>query len=250
MASIRAFIRRHPALFAAGFWACAAALLCAGLVSSHAHLPYADRPANALRLHDAIQPAPQKGETNKHRPSVRLAEADAWIEALRTGAYWKQRSDSPKTQAPAKPRGGSTRAVPGSSAARASFPATGRVFSYRAREGTTYRTVCVRLCDGFYWPLSFATTTAGLRRDSEICRGSCASPAALHYYPNPGGELEDMVTLDGQPYVKLASAFLYRTTYQPNCKCRPHPWEEAAIERHQGYAESEPTGPNPAQAER
>jgi hypothetical protein len=49
-----------------------------------------------------------------------------------------------------------------------------------------------------------------------------------------------MVSREGQPYRSLSTAFLYRTVYDPGCKCRPHPWEAAAIERHKGYAAQSP----------
>jgi uncharacterized protein DUF2865 len=104
--------------------------------------------------------------------------------------------------------------------------------------GGTYRTMCVRLCDGYYWPVSFATSKSRFGRDAEICAKSCGSSVGLYYHPNPGGEPEDMVSLDGRPYKSLGTAFLYRATYDPACKCRAHPWEEAAIERHKGYAKS------------
>jgi hypothetical protein len=97
----------------------------------------------------------------------------------------------------------------------------------------TYRTMCVRLCDGYYWPISFATDEAHFSRDSRRCTRSCGAPAALYYYPNPGGAPEDMVSLKGVPYKSLATAFLFRTAYDESCKCRPHPWETEAHERSQ-----------------
>jgi hypothetical protein len=100
----------------------------------------------------------------------------------------------------------------------------------------TYRTMCVRLCDGYYWPVSFATTRDSFKRDAHTCAQSCSASAALYYYPNPGGVLDDMVSLDGASYKQLGTAFLYRSTYDAGCKCRPHPWEPEAAARHQGYA--------------
>jgi len=105
----------------------------------------------------------------------------------------------------------------------------------RANDNGTYRTMCVRLCDGYYWPINFATHKDNFARDSQVCTKSCSSPAALYYYPNPGGEIEDMVSLHGVPYQKLGTALLYRATYDEGCKCRPHPWETESIERHQKY---------------
>jgi hypothetical protein len=98
--------------------------------------------------------------------------------------------------------------------------------------------VCVRLCDGFFWPVSFATTKSNLKRDSETCQAACESPVGLYYYTNFDGGPEDLVNLDGQSYTLLSGAFLYRSVYEPTCKCRPHPWEQEAIERHRNYAKS------------
>src|SRR6185312_12574998 len=33
----------------------------------------------------------------------------------------------------------------------------------------TYRTVCVRMCDGFYFPISYATGSANFAHDAETC---------------------------------------------------------------------------------
>lgn len=103
------------------------------------------------------------------------------------------------------------------------------------QSAATYRTVCVRLCDGYYWPISFATTRSSFERDAAKCEASCGG-AKLYVYRNPGEEADDMVDLRGQPYKRLTTAFLYRTQYDAQCKCQPHPWEEAARLRHRIYA--------------
>jgi hypothetical protein len=99
-----------------------------------------------------------------------------------------------------------------------------------------FRTLCVRLCDGFYWPVGYATQRDRLARDAKQCERSCPSRARLFLHRNPGGEVDDMVDLDGHPYRKLSTAFLYRTQYVADCTCRGHPWEEEALARHRSYA--------------
>ena len=107
----------------------------------------------------------------------------------------------------------------------------------RAREHRgTYRTLCVRLCDGFYWPISYATTPEHFDNDRRKCESSCGSPVQLYKYSNPGGDLEDMEDLKGRPYSKLKTAFLYRTEYDASCKCKSDPWEQEATSRHRMYA--------------
>lgn len=106
----------------------------------------------------------------------------------------------------------------------------------RRQSSTTYRTLCVRLCDGFYWPISFATTREAFGRDAQKCESSCGAPVRLFAYRNPGGTPEDMVDVKGQPYSRLRTAFLYRTEYDAACKCKPDPWEQASLDRHRLYA--------------
>lgn len=100
----------------------------------------------------------------------------------------------------------------------------------------TFRSVCVRLCDGYYFPVSFAAPASRLRRDSELCSERCGAQGRLFVHRNSGGSVEDMVDLQGRPYLQLGTAFRYRTEYVASCKCQPHPWETAAMERHRGYA--------------
>jgi hypothetical protein len=92
----------------------------------------------------------------------------------------------------------------------------------------TYRTLCVRLCDGFYFPISFATPEGGLARDAEQCRASCGVEARLFYHPNPGGSVENMMDLTGRAYSALPTAFKYRQTLVAGCLCRPPPVSAAA----------------------
>jgi hypothetical protein len=106
-----------------------------------------------------------------------------------------------------------------------------------AREGGTYRTVCVRLCDGYFFPISFATTPDRFAADEAACQARCASPAKLYVYPSPGGEPEQMFDTQGRPYTALKNAFLYRTAYDESCTCKPHPWSKEARDRHRVYAE-------------
>jgi hypothetical protein len=101
---------------------------------------------------------------------------------------------------------------------------------------TTYRTFCVRLCDGYFWPVSFSTTSDRFERDQEICEASCGSPTRLFVHAMPGGNATTMTSLKGVPYTGLKTAFLFRSTYNAQCKCRANPWEQQAKDRHQLYA--------------
>ncbi len=99
-----------------------------------------------------------------------------------------------------------------------------------------YRTMCVRLCDGYYFPISYSVSRERFAKDARTCEGLCSGEARLFVYRNPGEEADDMEDLEGKPYRQLRAAFLYRTEYVPGCKCRPHPWEKEARDRHRVYA--------------
>ncbi len=85
---------------------------------------------------------------------------------------------------------------------------------------TTYRTICVRGCDGYYFPLSFSTTPAHFQTDQQLCEAQCPG-AQLYYYENPGATPETALSLTGQPITDLPNAFAYRLAYHPECGCQP-----------------------------
>jgi hypothetical protein len=99
----------------------------------------------------------------------------------------------------------------------------------------TYRTLCVRLCDGFYFPISFATPRSKLAEDAKRCERQCPIHSRLYVYRNPGENVEEMVGLDGTPYAKLPTAFRFRSGYVADCTCHGNPWDAEAIARHQSY---------------
>lgn len=87
----------------------------------------------------------------------------------------------------------------------------------------TYRTLCVRTCDGYYFPISFSTTEESFSRDSATCSSMCpgtASDARLFIHHNPGQDSSEMISLDGQPYSELENAFRYRTEFDSACTCQ------------------------------
>jgi hypothetical protein len=92
----------------------------------------------------------------------------------------------------------------------------------QAPRASTFRTVCVRTCDGFFFPVSFAATQSRFEADENICRRTCpGTEAQLFTYPNPGGSMEQATSTTGQPYKQLANAFKYQTQFVKDCSCKP-----------------------------
>ncbi|QJR19177.1 DUF2865 domain-containing protein [Pelagibacterium halotolerans] len=85
----------------------------------------------------------------------------------------------------------------------------------------TRRTVCVRTCDGFYWPISFSTTDDYVAQDAIRCHEMCpGTEVAMFSYRNPGEEPEDMISLSGTPYRSMPYAFRFREEIDTNCSCQ------------------------------
>lgn len=114
-------------------------------------------------------------------------------------------------------------------------PADQQPMPQRSRNVGGYRTVCVRTCDGFFFPVSFGASEASFSRDQATCNTACPG-SRLYYYRSSSDDPEDMVDVTGQPYSRLKNANLFRTQYVESCKCKPHPWEQEATDRHRLYA--------------
>jgi len=96
--------------------------------------------------------------------------------------------------------------------------------------GGTYRTVCVRTCDGYYFPISFETTAEHFREDEQTCQRMCpAAEVSLYTYHNPGEDVSQAVSLNGRLYTELPAAFQYRKALSSSCSCRApgESWLEA-----------------------
>jgi Protein of unknown function (DUF2865) len=96
--------------------------------------------------------------------------------------------------------------------------------------GGNFRTICVRTCDGFYFPISYATTSDRFRDDEQVCQHMCpAAEVSLYTYHNPGEEVAQAVSLNGRLYTELPTAFSYRKALNPACSCRRpgESWAEA-----------------------
>ncbi|MFV0298554.1 MAG: DUF2865 domain-containing protein [Hyphomicrobiaceae bacterium] len=98
---------------------------------------------------------------------------------------------------------------------------SGSANTYRSLPFATYRTVCVRLCDGYFFPVSFSTLQSHFARDMETCQSKCAAPVDLFYYQNPGGNLDQAQSYsDRRRYTSLKTAFKYRKEFVQGCSCK------------------------------
>src|SRR5262249_45355487 len=88
-------------------------------------------------------------------------------------------------------------------------------------DGNTYRTICVRTCDGYYFPVSYSTVPGKFGDDEKVCHAMCpASEVSLYTYRNPGEDVAQAVSTSGQTYSALPTAFAYRKALNPACGCK------------------------------
>lgn len=87
--------------------------------------------------------------------------------------------------------------------------------------GSGYRTVCVRMCDGYYYPISYSAAPSKFPEDEKTCQASCpATEAQLFSHRNPGEDINQAVSQSGQLYTALPNAFKYRQSFDNACSCR------------------------------
>lgn len=86
----------------------------------------------------------------------------------------------------------------------------------------TYRTLCVRKTDGYYFPISFSTVKDRFTKDQATCQAMCPTAnVELYHHKMPSEDSEDMVNYrTGTPYSKEPFAFAYRKSVDLEQKCR------------------------------
>ncbi|WP_292585066.1 DUF2865 domain-containing protein, partial [Mesorhizobium sp.] len=87
-----------------------------------------------------------------------------------------------------------------------------------------FHTVCVRTCDGYFFPMSNAASYGDFERDQKNCESSCPGTEMQVFYTRDmdgdAGAMTSSVT--GRPYSELPTAYLYKQTNMarpPACGC-------------------------------
>jgi hypothetical protein len=100
--------------------------------------------------------------------------------------------------------------------------------------GRSYRTTCVRTCDGYFFPMSYAASLADFERDQKSCDARCPGTEMQVFFHEaepkrvlaPGAEDSAAMisTVTGTRYSELPSAYLYKSVDAPRpkgCGCNP-----------------------------
>ena len=86
-------------------------------------------------------------------------------------------------------------------------------------ESGSTRTVCVRTCDGYFFPISFSASRQQYARDAEVCQSMYAESGQAELFTyNTGRDFSDAVSTTGRRYGDQPYAFLYRQGFFRTCE--------------------------------
>lgn len=91
------------------------------------------------------------------------------------------------------------------------------------------KAVCVRSCDGGFFPVSYSAGRANLENLSDLCHALCPNAETTLFTYSPSGDIDHAVSIDGKPYSSLANADKFKTKFDPSCTCKPpdQSWAQA-----------------------
>lgn len=91
------------------------------------------------------------------------------------------------------------------------------------------KAVCVRTCDGGFFPVSYSAGRGDSSQLADLCRAQCPHVETRVYTYSPARDIVDAISSDGEPYTSHPNALRFRRTFDKTCTCRPPDtsWAEA-----------------------
>ncbi len=95
--------------------------------------------------------------------------------------------------------------------------------------------VCVRTCDGGFFPLNFSARSAPQADLQNLCQALCPNAEVKLYSRNPNSDINTALGADGTAYADLPNALKYTKTFDASCTCKPpnQSWVEALAHAEQ-----------------
>lgn len=99
--------------------------------------------------------------------------------------------------------------------------------------------VCVRTCDGGFFPMSTKARASNLDELESLCKALCPNAEVRLFTRAPFSSLEGAVAINGETYSTLPNALKFQTSYDPSCGCKPpdKSWAEALEDAERILAE-------------
>ena len=83
------------------------------------------------------------------------------------------------------------------------------------------RAVCVKLCDGSFFPVSATVSTVRASEYDDACSRQCPGTPTEVFYMRGDDIANATSQSSGRAYMKLANALKFKQTFDKSCSCRP-----------------------------
>ncbi len=80
--------------------------------------------------------------------------------------------------------------------------------------------VCVRSCDGAFFPVTYSAGGSQLDSLADRCRALCPATETTLYTLPVNGQIEQAVSINGARYMDSPTALRYRKSFDAACSCR------------------------------
>src|SRR5947209_15457130 len=80
--------------------------------------------------------------------------------------------------------------------------------------------VCVKSCDGSFFPVSYSAHRGNLDELNDLCRALCPNAEVTLYTRSLYRDMKSAVSISGEPYRDLQNAFRFEKAVEPSCACK------------------------------
>ncbi len=99
--------------------------------------------------------------------------------------------------------------------------------------GGGYRTLCVRSCDGYYFPIEYSASSSRFQADAAACQSMYAQAGEAQLFVQSNvDDVANATSLSGERYGDQPYAFLYRNNLVPACVKQLHDGLAALAQRY------------------
>jgi len=99
--------------------------------------------------------------------------------------------------------------------------------------------ICVRDCDGGFFPISYSARSSNLDDLASMCRALCPNAEVKLYTASQWKGVNSALSIDGEAYRDHPNARKFEKVYDPSCGCKPpgQSWAEALADAERLIAE-------------
>jgi hypothetical protein len=89
--------------------------------------------------------------------------------------------------------------------------------------------VCVKSCDGSFFPVSYSAHRGNLDELNDLCRALCPNAEVTLYTRSLSRDMKSAISIGGEPYRDTRNAFKFEKSVEPSCSCKAsgQTWVEA-----------------------